>query len=173
MPFIQHTLRENWFISVCEVMKLASSRVRPLVICSKEEPDLRIPARSRPPFPSFPSRRRRSRLGPSQRVPAAAQRCGRHLGSTDASVVDGRRRRRSSPSKPTASRSGRHLSTQERQLPFTDRVSRLEANEKRFDSSTAIYEPGRDSFNLRVAPREVAVSATNLEGKQSERRAWQ
>ena len=51
-------------------------------------------------------------------------------------------------------------------LTFTDRVSRLEANEKRPIRHGDFTSRDGTSFNLRVArPREVGVSARNLEGK--------
>jgi len=54
-------------------------------------------------------------------------------------------------------------------LTFTDRVSRLEANEKRPIRHGDFTSRDGTSFNLRVArPREVVVSAKNLEGKAFE-----
>ena len=51
-------------------------------------------------------------------------------------------------------------------LTFTDRVSRLEANEKRPIRHADFTSRDGTSFNLRVArPREVGVSAKSLEGK--------
>ena|SRR5438105_724869 len=51
-------------------------------------------------------------------------------------------------------------------LTFSDRISRLEANEKRPIRYGDFTSRDGTSFNLRVArPREVAVSARNLEGK--------
>ena len=54
-------------------------------------------------------------------------------------------------------------------LTFTDRISRLEAKEKRPIKHGDFTSRDGTSFNLRVArPREVAVSARNLEGKTFE-----
>ena len=54
-------------------------------------------------------------------------------------------------------------------LTFTDRISRLEANERRPIRQGDFTSRDGTSFNLRVArPREVAVSARNLEGKTFE-----
>ena len=54
-------------------------------------------------------------------------------------------------------------------LIFTDRVTRLEANEKRPIRHGDFTSRDGTSFNLRVArPREVAVRARNLEGKEFE-----
>ena len=54
-------------------------------------------------------------------------------------------------------------------LTFTDRISRLEANERRPIRQGDFTSRDGTSFNLRVArPREVAVSAKNLEGKTFE-----
>ncbi len=52
-------------------------------------------------------------------------------------------------------------------LTFTDRVSRLEANERRPIRQGDFTSRDGTSFNLRVArPTQVAVSAKNLDGKQ-------
>jgi hypothetical protein len=62
-----------------------------------------------------------------------------------------------------------NLSIKSGMLTFTDRVSRLEANEKRSIRHGDFTSRDGTSFNLRVArPREVAVSAKNLEGKTFE-----
>src|SRR5438105_2800174 len=54
-------------------------------------------------------------------------------------------------------------------LTFTDRVTRLEANEKRTIRHGDFTSRDGTSFNLRVArPREVAVRARNLDGKEFE-----
>ena len=54
-------------------------------------------------------------------------------------------------------------------LTFTDRISRLEANEKRPVRHGDFTSRDGTSFNLRVArPREVAVSGRNLDGKTYE-----
>jgi hypothetical protein len=54
-------------------------------------------------------------------------------------------------------------------LTFTDRVTRLEANEKRPIRYSDFSSRDGTAFNLRVArPSEVAVSARNLEGKEFE-----
>jgi hypothetical protein len=59
-----------------------------------------------------------------------------------------------------------NLSIKSGMLTFTDRLSRLEANEKRPIKHGDFTSRDGTSFNLRVArPREVAVSARNLEGK--------
>ena len=51
-------------------------------------------------------------------------------------------------------------------LTFTDRISRLEANERRPVRQGDFTSRDGTSFNLRVArPKEIAVSARNLEGK--------
>lgn len=51
-------------------------------------------------------------------------------------------------------------------LAFTGRISRLEAKEKRPIKHGDFISRDGTSFNLRVAqPREIAVSARNLEGK--------
>jgi hypothetical protein len=61
------------------------------------------------------------------------------------------------------------LSIKSGMLTFTDRVSRLEANEKRPIRHGDFTSRDGTSFNLRVArPRDVAVSAKNLEGKTFE-----
>jgi len=61
------------------------------------------------------------------------------------------------------------LSIKSGMLTFTDRVSRLEANEKRSIRHGDFTSRDGTSFNLRVArPREVAVSGKNLEGKTFE-----
>ena len=58
------------------------------------------------------------------------------------------------------------LSIKSGMVVFTDRVSRLEANEKRPIRHGDFTSRDGTSFNLRVArPKEVAVSAKNLEGK--------
>jgi hypothetical protein len=58
------------------------------------------------------------------------------------------------------------LSIKSGMLVFTDRVSRLEANEKRPIRHTDFTSRDGTSFNLRIArPKEVAVSAKNLDGK--------
>jgi len=54
-------------------------------------------------------------------------------------------------------------------LTFTDRVSRLEASEKRPIRHGDFTSRDGTSFNLRVArPREMVVSAKNLDGKTFE-----
>ena len=60
-------------------------------------------------------------------------------------------------------------------LTFTDRISRLEANETRTIRHNDFASRDGTSFNLRVArPREVVVSAKNLEGKAFETsQPWQ
>jgi hypothetical protein len=60
-------------------------------------------------------------------------------------------------------------------LAFTDRISRLEANETRTIRHNDFASRDGTSFNLRVArPREVVVSAKNLEGKAFETsQPWQ
>jgi hypothetical protein len=60
-------------------------------------------------------------------------------------------------------------------LTFTNRVSRLEANEKRQLRYSDFTSRDGTSFNLRVArPKEVAISAKNLDGKTFESTApWQ
>ena len=61
------------------------------------------------------------------------------------------------------------LSIKSGMLTFSDRVSRLEANEKRPIRHGDFTSRDGTSFNLRVArPRDVAVSAKNLEGKTFE-----
>jgi hypothetical protein len=61
------------------------------------------------------------------------------------------------------------LSIKSGMLTFTDRVSRLEAKEKRSIRHGDFTSRDGTSFNLRVArPKEVAVSAKNLEGKTFE-----
>jgi hypothetical protein len=58
------------------------------------------------------------------------------------------------------------LSIKSGMLTFTDRVTRLEAHEKRPIRHGDFRSRDGTSFNLRVArPREIAVSARNLEGK--------
>ena len=54
-------------------------------------------------------------------------------------------------------------------LTFTDRVSRLEANERRPIRQGDFTSRDGTSFNLRVArPKTIAVTAKNLDGKQFE-----
>ena len=54
-------------------------------------------------------------------------------------------------------------------LTFTDRISRLEANERRPVRQGDFTSRDGTSFNLRVArPKEIGVSAKNLEGKAFE-----
>lgn len=54
-------------------------------------------------------------------------------------------------------------------LTFTDRVTRLEANEKRPIRHAEFTSRDGTAFNLRVArPREIAVRARNLDGKAFE-----
>jgi hypothetical protein len=54
-------------------------------------------------------------------------------------------------------------------LAFTDRVSRLEANEQRPIQQSDFTSPDGTSFNLQVArPSQIAVTAHNLDGKQFE-----
>jgi hypothetical protein len=54
-------------------------------------------------------------------------------------------------------------------LTFTNRVSRLEAKEKRPLRHSDFTSPDGTSFNLRVArPKQVAVTARNLEQKAFE-----
>ena len=54
-------------------------------------------------------------------------------------------------------------------LAFTGSVSRLEANEKRPMKHGDLTSRDGTSFNLRVArPRDVAVTARNLDGKKFE-----
>ena len=54
-------------------------------------------------------------------------------------------------------------------LTFTDRISRLEANERRPVRQGDFTSRDGTSFNLRVArPKEIAVTAKNLEGKAFE-----
>ena len=54
-------------------------------------------------------------------------------------------------------------------LTFTDRVSRLEANERRPIRQGDFTSRDGTSFNLRVArPKTIAVTAKNLDGKQYE-----
>ena len=62
-----------------------------------------------------------------------------------------------------------NLSIKSGMLTFTDRVSRLEANEKRSIRHGDFTSRDGTSFSLRIArPREVAVSGKNLEGKTFE-----
>jgi hypothetical protein len=59
-----------------------------------------------------------------------------------------------------------NLSIKSGMMTFTDRVSRLEAKEKRMINHGDFTSRDGTSFNLRVArPREVAVSAKSLDGK--------
>ena len=59
-----------------------------------------------------------------------------------------------------------NLSIKSGMLTFTDRVSRLEAKEKRMINHNDFMSRDGTSFNLRVArPREVDVSAKSLDGK--------
>lgn len=61
------------------------------------------------------------------------------------------------------------LSIKSGMLTFTDRVSRLEANEKRPIKHGDFTSRDGTSFNLRVArPKEIAVTANDLNGKQFE-----
>jgi hypothetical protein len=61
------------------------------------------------------------------------------------------------------------LSIKSGMLTFTDRVTRLEAHEKRPIRHGDFTSRDGTSFNLRIArPREVAVRAKNLEGKEFE-----
>jgi hypothetical protein len=61
------------------------------------------------------------------------------------------------------------LSIKSGMLAFTNRVSRLEASEKRPLKHADFTSRDGTSFNLRVAkPKQVAVSARNLEGKTFE-----
>src|ERR1700730_11115625 len=54
-------------------------------------------------------------------------------------------------------------------LTFSDRVSRLEANERRPIRQGDFTSRDGTSFNLRVArPKSIAVTAKNLNGKQFE-----
>ena len=67
------------------------------------------------------------------------------------------------------------LSIKSGMLTFTDRVSRLEAKEKRQLRHTDFTSRDGTSFNLRVArPKEVAITAKDLDGKTFEATApWQ
>ena len=54
-------------------------------------------------------------------------------------------------------------------LTFTDRISRLEANERRPVRQGDFTSRDGTSFNLRVArPKEIVVTAKDLNGKQFE-----
>ena len=64
---------------------------------------------------------------------------------------------------------GIHLAIKSGMPTFADRVSRLEANERRPIRQGDFTSRDGSSFNLRVArPKEITVTAKDLSGKQFE-----